>query len=380
VLRLDATQPGHDIAALYFLNSLGAVLGVMASAFVLIPAVGLPGTLATAGVANLLIAIAAYRLSRVAPPALDVAPVAPESAAAPADERLVRILLATAFLTGLSSFIYEIAWIRMLSLVLGASTRSFELMLASFILGLALGGLWVRHRVDATADSVRFLARVQIAMGIAAVATVPVYNGAFDFIAWVLSALARTGGGFVIFNLASTAVALLVMLPATFCAGMTLPLITYRLLRSPAGERALGTVYAVNTLGAIVGVVIAVHLLLEAVGLRGALLVGAAIDVGLESSPHGFPPRPAQPPPRDGGHRGARGAPAAGRDLDVDPRRTARVSSAPGWRSFPRTMSHLQPRRQDGDHSVLDTQKLRFHPNQRQARSGDPDGARAHLG
>ena len=43
-----------------------------------------------------------------------------------------------AFFTGLSSFIYEVGWIRMLSLVLGASTYSFELMLASFILGLAL--------------------------------------------------------------------------------------------------------------------------------------------------------------------------------------------------------------------------------------------------
>src|SRR6185436_7378958 len=74
VLRLDAEHPGHDIAALYFLNSLGAVLGVLASAFILIPSVGLPGTLMTAGFANLLLAIAAYFLSRTVPQALVVAP------------------------------------------------------------------------------------------------------------------------------------------------------------------------------------------------------------------------------------------------------------------------------------------------------------------
>jgi spermidine synthase len=85
----------------------------------------------------------------------------------------------------------------------------------------------------------------------------------------------------VIFSLASTAIALAVMLPATFCAGMTLPLITYRLLRSPAGEKSLGFVYAVNTLGSIIGVVIAVHLLLEWIGVRGTLLVGAGIDIAL---------------------------------------------------------------------------------------------------
>src|SRR5688500_9475530 len=118
-------------------------------------------------------------------------------------------------------------------------------------------------------------------MGVAAAATIPVYGASFDLMAWLLGSVNRNSGGFVLFNLGSTAIALLVMLPATFCAGMTLPLITYRLLRSPTGERALGMVYAVNTLGAILGVVLAVHLLMEWLGLKGAVLVGAAIDVGL---------------------------------------------------------------------------------------------------
>jgi predicted membrane-bound spermidine synthase len=195
--------------------------------------------------------------------------------------RLLRLLLATAFFTGLSSFIYEIVWIRMLSLVLGASTSSFELMLASFILGLALGGLWIRQSVDAIDDPVRFLGVVQIVMGVAAAATLPLYNGSFDVMAWLLSSVERNNGGFLLFNLASTTISLIVMLPATFCAGMTLPLITYRLLRTDAGERALGLVYSVNTLGSIAGVVAAVHLLMTWLGLHGALLVGAAIDVAL---------------------------------------------------------------------------------------------------
>src|SRR5258708_28022871 len=94
--------------------------------------------------------------------------------------RLATLLLATACLTGLSSFIYEIAWIRMLSLVLGASTSSFEIMLASFILGLALGGLWVRHRDDHLNEPARFLAIVQIVLEVSSAATGPVYIGSFD--------------------------------------------------------------------------------------------------------------------------------------------------------------------------------------------------------
>ena len=281
VLRHDPTRPGHHIAALYFLNSLGAVLGVVASAFLLMPWVGLPGTLSTAGVLNLVLAGTAWLLSMgPAPrpgPAGDATPVT----ALPDERSLVRTLLAVAFLTGLSSFIYEIAWIRMLSLVLGAATNSFELMLASFILGLALGGYWIRNRVDMLPDAIRFLAGVQVAMGLAALATIPLYNGTFDLMAWLLSAISRNDGGFVLFNLSSTFIALVVMLPATICAGMTLPLITYRLLRSVEGERSLGLVYSVNTLGSIAGVFVAVHLLLAAVGLHWTLVAGAAIDVGL---------------------------------------------------------------------------------------------------
>ena len=48
------------------------------------------------------------------------------------------------FATAVASFIYEIAWIRMLALVLGSATHSFELMLSAFILGLALGAWWIR--------------------------------------------------------------------------------------------------------------------------------------------------------------------------------------------------------------------------------------------
>ena len=281
VLRADPATPGHHIAALYFINSTGAVLGVLTSAFLLIPAFGLPGTLAAAGAMNLVIAAIAMVLSRNSPAPLAVVETAATTRERAGESRLIHTLLAVACLTGLSSFIYEIVWIRMLSLVLGASTHSFELMLASFIFGLAAGGWWIRTRIDRLGDPVRFLALVQIAMGIAAVATVPLYNGTFDLMAWLLSAISRNDRGFVLFNLSSTCIALSVMLPATLGAGMTLPLITYRLLRSREGERSLGLVYSVNTAGAIAGVIIAVHLLLRPLGAHGTLVVGAAIDVAL---------------------------------------------------------------------------------------------------
>ena len=272
----DQRGQGEPIAMLYFSNSLGAAAGVLASGFVLIGWVGLPGTLRTAGIVNLALAAAVALLAR---PAGAAPPLQPRLAVS--EERPATLLLTVALLTGLASFIYEICWIRMLSLVLGASTHSFELMLSTFILGLALGGLAVRRVVDATASPERLLGWVQVAMGLAALATLPVYDRSFELMEYLMKGLARTEAGYLLFNLSGQGISALVMLPATFFAGMTLPLITGALLRRGAGERAIGQVYAANTLGAIAGVLIAVHLGLPLLGLKGTLMLGALVDAGL---------------------------------------------------------------------------------------------------
>jgi spermidine synthase len=275
----EAHRPrGEPVAMLYFANSLGAAAGVLASGFILIAWAGLPGTLRSAGAINLVLAAAVALLARPARGA-HAAPLEPQPEGGEA--RPANLLLMVALLTGLASFIYEICWIRMLSLVLGASTHSFELMLSSFILGLALGGLAVRRLVDSAASPERLLGWVQVAMGLFALATLPVYDRSFDLMEYFMQGLARSDAGYFFFNLAGQGVSALVMLPATFCAGTTLPLITGALLRRGAGERAIGQVYAANTLGAIGGVLLAVHLGLPLLGLKGTLVLGALIDAAL---------------------------------------------------------------------------------------------------
>ncbi len=126
----------------------------------------------------------------------------------------------------MASFFYEIGWIRMLNLVLGTTSQAFELMLSAFILGLALGGLWMRGRLDRLASPLRFAGHVQILMGLFALLTVPLYAGTFDAMAFLLEHLERTERGYALFNIGSHVIALAVMLPATLMAGMTLPLFT----------------------------------------------------------------------------------------------------------------------------------------------------------
>jgi len=284
VLRVFTRHGGRTIASFYFINSLGAGLGVWLSGFLLIGDVGLPGTVLLAAILNLLVGavvlILARRLSDKAASAN-----APVAATTPvsrwSENRLGTLLLICAFGTGLASFIYEITWIRMLNLVLGTTTHAFELMLGTFILGLALGSLIIRRYLDRLENPVRVLGMVQLVMALAAATTIAFYNEIFSWMEFLVQGLAKTAAGYTMFNLSSLLICAAVMLPATICAGMTLPLITHTLRSSQGGEAAVGRVYATNTLGSIVGVALVATLLIPLLGLKWALFCGVLVDLAL---------------------------------------------------------------------------------------------------
>jgi spermidine synthase len=283
-VRRFPERSGETLAMLYFTNSLGAALGVLVSGFVLIGAVGLPGTILTAGLMNIGLALFVWGLVKYQPDmVLAAAPKPATTAEASTGETssLLRWMLIGACVTGAASFLYEIAWIRMLSLVLGSSTHSFEMMLSAFILGIALGGLWVHKKIDRLANPVRFLSNILIIMAVVAVLSLPVYNASFDMMATIIQTFSPTEPGYIGRSIASNVIAMLVMIPTTFFCGMTLPIITHVLLRNGTGERAIGAVYAWNTAGAIIGTVLAVQLLMPLIGVKGLVITGAALQLGL---------------------------------------------------------------------------------------------------
>ncbi|MBH9578464.1 fused MFS/spermidine synthase [Inhella proteolytica] len=273
-----------QLGGLYFTNGIGAALGALAATFLLLPAVGMQGALQVAGVMNLLLAAATAWTSgalREGSQPLPGAADANEPSIAPSAElpRLRRALLWATFGSSAASFGYEIGWVRLLNQALGTTLHGFELMLASFIAGLALGGLWVQRRGPRIGDPVRYAGYVQVAMGVAALLSVPVLAGSYAWAGWLVGSLTPSDGGYTLYSLATAFTAMVVMLPAAFFAGMTLPLFTAALLREGGSERAVGQVYAANTLGAIAGVVLAVHLLVPQIGVVLSLLVAATVDV-----------------------------------------------------------------------------------------------------
>jgi len=281
VIRRFPGADGNALGGLYFTNSIGAAFGALVSAFALLPWFGLPGTMTTAAIINLLVAALAFWLAREPEPVPTRAHDDNNHMQNLAKNNILRVVLLSTAISGAASFAYEIIWIRMLSMAVGSTMHAFELMLASFVAGIAFGGLWIRRRADYTSTPLRLAGWMQIGMGIAALASLAVYANAFSWVGWMFQALGRSDGSYALYNLGTATIAIAIMLPAAFFAGTTLPLFTVTLLRNGCGERSIGRVYAWNTVGAIFGVFLTIHFLIPTLGLKLALCVAALVDIGI---------------------------------------------------------------------------------------------------
>ncbi|HEX3020538.1 MAG TPA: hypothetical protein VHP36_09555, partial [Chitinispirillaceae bacterium] len=274
------------ISFLYFTNTLGASAGVLLSGFYLVKIIGLKGAIITGGILDILVGITVFILCHKDKSPDDDNPVFEKGSEVIAanvkskpDFYLPLLLVSGA--TATASFIYEIGWIRMLSLVLGSSTHSFELMLSAFIFGIALGSFFIRNRIDKIKNIPAAIVLAQVIMGITALFTIFTYNHMFGFMKFVISALAKNQQGYLLFNLFSHFICLLIMLPSTICAGMVLPLIVHLFYREGSGEESIGKVYAINTFGSIAGVIVAVWCLMPFLGLRLLIAIGGILDIGI---------------------------------------------------------------------------------------------------
>ena len=233
------------LALLYGINTLGAVIGALASTFFLLETFGNRKTLIIAVLLNLLVAMIA-RAMRGA----DV------SSAQQNEERTgpplpSYFVYASAAIAGFAFLLMELVWYRMLGPLLGGTTFTFGLILAMALLGIALGGtaysLWSGGGA-ATVSGFALTCTLE-----AALLMLPYALG--DRIAILANYLRVLGhGGFGGFVIGWTIITAIVVLPPAIIAGVQFPLLIALLGRGrdEIGEH-VGRAYAWNTLGAIAG-------------------------------------------------------------------------------------------------------------------------------
>jgi spermidine synthase len=174
------------------------------------------------------------------------------------------------FLSGTSSLIYQVLWIKQLSLVVGLEIYSITVAVSAFFLGLAAGGVVLGRWVDRWKRPLIFYCALESAIALAGVV--------------ITIALAHTARPFVAieshFGLLAWAVPFLLVGAPAFLMGGTLP-VAVRWLgpRLSRIAKAGGWVYATNTAGGIAGALLSSFALLPRFGVLGTALSAALLSL-----------------------------------------------------------------------------------------------------
>ena len=181
------------------------------------------------------------------------------------------VVLAIFILSGAAGLIYEIVWSRQLVLVFGNTTQAVSAILTGFFGGMAIGAT-LGGRI---ADRVRSPLRMYGFLELALVVVVLVTPLTFGLINEVYRGIYPGLQGTPLLAIARLILAVLALAPATIMMGATFPALVRHFTRSAALGQAFGRLYSANTMGAVVGTLLAGLVLIEMFGLSGALRIGA---------------------------------------------------------------------------------------------------------
>ena len=189
--------------------------------------------------------------------------------------RLVIYLLF--FLSGAAALVYQVVWVRALTLVFGGSHLAITAVLTVFMAGLAIGGFVVGTRADRVIRPLRLYGLLEL--GIAGSALV--FAGLMRLYPALYSILAQgrddAGVYLTALRLLFSAVALIV---PTVLMGGTLPVLSRFIAHQPELLRSrLSLLYGFNTLGAVFGAILAGFVLLRLYTVSTTLYVAVATNV-----------------------------------------------------------------------------------------------------
>ena len=273
VKRLE--QLGTNIGILYALNTFGAVIGTVAAGFFLIEALGIQWTLGVGIVINFAVTVIALAITRKASATEidDSQEETQQPESEPVRHQPERNLVLWAIgVSGFCALAYEVLWTRIMVFFLGSTTYAFATMLAAFLFGIALGSMVFARWVDRIKHPVAIFGVVQLGIGLFALILMP----AFEELYGMSRAFQSTFGASRFWTFFSC---FLVMCLPTFLMGVSFPLVT-KIYTGSARQlgKSIGNVYAVNTVGSILGAFCAGFILIPLLGIRPSIVLMVALN------------------------------------------------------------------------------------------------------
>ncbi len=276
------------VGLLYGVNTLGAVAGSFISGFFLIARLGVTHTIYAAATINFSIAAFALFLGGIRSVSEKRASSSSGARtgvlgkhASQGKVRIRRLLLLVCFGSGFCALAYEVIWVRLLVFVLDSTVYAFCTMLTAFLFGIAFGGFLISSVGGRIGSHLRWLGILETSIGLSGFATIVIVSNLVGIDAGLRRAISNFSyGGWWTANFLKFSEAFSIMLVPTILLGMAFPLICKIYTRSIEElGGSIGTVYALNTLGAVLGSLAAGFVMVPLLGIVRSIVVVGAVGV-----------------------------------------------------------------------------------------------------
>ncbi|MEK7721225.1 MAG: fused MFS/spermidine synthase [Elusimicrobiota bacterium] len=267
---------GKQISLLYGINTSGAAAGAFLSGFVLIPHLGIAWANNLSALINLAIFPAAYYLQKLFPPEKQPAVIseAPVKTASAGVQRLIPWVAAG---TGFCSIAAEVVWNKYLGIFLGSNVFGLSLILSLFLLGIAAGSLALSYFSERVKDQIRLFQWLLAMCVFAIFLTTRLLN-----LSPVLANVAAYYFPWVDLFILKTVLAAIILFPPGAVLGALLPLgIRLAVDRVERSAEIAGKLYAVNTIGSILGSCAAGLFLIPILGSGATISIALALLIFL---------------------------------------------------------------------------------------------------
>ncbi|HQO08707.1 MAG TPA: fused MFS/spermidine synthase [Clostridiales bacterium] len=185
-------------------------------------------------------------------------------------------LIIILFLSGTFSLIYQIAWVRFLTLLLGSTTLGITTVVSSFMGGLALGSWLASKYLTNRKNPLKIYAFLELITAIFAFLSPLLFNWLFSSLPVIMQKIGDANLSIFILRIVFSAV---IMLIPTICQGAVLPVLAKYLQQfSKLAERRITIIYGFNTVGACAGCLTAGYFLLPNIGLINTIYITAAAN------------------------------------------------------------------------------------------------------
>ena len=261
-------------------NLAGAVAGSLLAGFYLLRVYDMPIATAVAVVLNLVVAGLAVLVAARTPHTVITLESSDRQSQPPISAEGARLVYIAIALSGLTALGSEVVWTRVLSLLFGATTYTFSLILAVFLVGLGIGSTLGAALARGVSNAKAALGWVQL--GLCVCLAWAAYSTADSLPYWPINPSISTS---LVYNFQLDLMrAIFVMLPGAILWGASFPLALAAVaVPGQDSARLVGGVYAANTVGAIVGALITSLAMVGTVGsqITQQALIGVAAMSGL---------------------------------------------------------------------------------------------------